>query len=115
MKTGVIFLLLAFVLSISSKKVANDNSKTNGKPTKKASSNGPSGALSSKINDVTADELNKLVEDNDFVICYFYDDDQSKAQFSKQVKFLLVCQSCCYHFIAANSKVFIEYSWNLIF
>ena len=86
MKTGVIFLLLAFVLSISSKKVANDNSKTNGKPTKKASSNGPSGALSSKINDVTADELNKLVEDNDFVICYFYDDDQSKAQFSKQVR-----------------------------
>ena len=91
MKTGIIFLLLAFVLSISSKKVANDNNKTNGKSTKKASSNGPSGALSSKINDVTADELNKLVEDNDFVICYFYDDDQSKAQFSKQVRFFCWC------------------------
>ena len=93
MKTGVIFLLLAFVLSISSKKVANDNGKTNSKPNKKASINGPSGALSSKINEVTADELNKLVEDNDFVICYFYDDDQSKAQFSKQVRFFFACLS----------------------
>ena len=108
MKTGVIFLLLAFVLSISSKKVANDNGKTNGKPTKKASSNGPSGALSSKINDVTADELNKLVEDNDFVICYFYDDDQSKAQFSKQVGFLLVWQSIYHHLVSAT------YSFNRI-
>ena len=74
-------LLLAFVLSISSKKVANDNGKAANKATKKP----PTGGLSSKINEVTSDELNKLVEDNDFVICYFYDDDQSKAQFSKQV------------------------------
>ena len=65
----------------SSKKVANDNGKAANKATKKP----PTGALSSKISEVTSDELNKLVEDNDFVICYFYDDDQSKAQFSKQV------------------------------
>ena len=96
MKAGIIFLLFAFVLSISSKKAANDNGKANIKPNNKPKSNGSPGTLSSKINDVTADELNKLVEDNDFVICYFYDDDQSKAQFSKQVRnslyfFFIVC------------------------
>ena len=76
-EVGILFLLLAFVLTITSKKVTQEGSK--------AKAAGGSGTLSSKINDVSPDELSKLIKDNEYAIVYFYDDDQSKAQFSKQV------------------------------
>ena len=74
---GILFLLLGFVLTISSKKAAQEGSK--------AKAGGSSGTLSSKINDVSPDELSDLIRDNEYLIVYFYDDDQSKVQFSKQV------------------------------
>ena len=76
-EVGTLFLLLAFVLTITSKKVAEEGSK--------AKAAGGSGTLSSKINDVSPDELTKLIKDNEYAIVYFYDDDKSKVQFGKQV------------------------------
>ena len=76
-EVGILFLLLAFVLTITSNKITQEGSKV------KAA--GASGTLSSKIKDVSPDELSKLIKDNEYAIVYFYDDDQSKVQFGKQV------------------------------
>ena len=55
------------------------------------------------------------MEDNDFVICYFYDDDQSKAQFSKQGGFFTGLAINLSSFQVSATYNLIEYSRNFTF
>jgi len=67
------------VITITSKKTEDGGAKAK---SGKASSE----TLSSKVVDVSSDQLAKLIEDNEYLLVFFYDDDPSKVQFSKQVR-----------------------------
>ena len=78
-KIGIVFLLLAFVLTITSKKVTTD-AGAKAKPT-----GGTGKSVSSKITDVPDDQLGQLINDNEYLLVFFYDDEPSKVQLSNQV------------------------------
>ena len=74
----ILFLLTISVITITSKKTEDGGAKAK-------SGKASSGTLSSKVVDVSSDQLAKLIEDNEYLLVFFYDDDPSKVQFSKQV------------------------------
>ena len=76
---SIVVVVLVFAISIICEKVAESGSKKTAR--------GGSGSPALKITDVLPEELEKLIEDNEYLLVYFYDNDGGQSQLSKQVMF----------------------------